>query len=74
MREGWEYKKLGECTQILDSQRKPVTKKTEKKVFILTMVQLAFKIMSTNIYLMDAMFSLEKMVQNGVRLIKVHSL
>ena len=31
MREGWEYKKLGECTQILDSQRKPVTKKDRKE-------------------------------------------
>lgn len=27
MKQGWEYKKLGDCTQILDSQRKPVTKK-----------------------------------------------
>ena len=31
MREGWEYKRLGECTQILDSQRKPVTKKDRKE-------------------------------------------
>ena len=30
MRKGWEYKKLGDCTQILDSQRKPVTKKDRK--------------------------------------------
>lgn len=30
MRMGWEYKKLGDCTQILDSQRKPVTKKDRK--------------------------------------------
>lgn len=27
MREGWTYKKLGEICEILDSQRKPVTKK-----------------------------------------------
>lgn len=27
MKQGWTYKKLGECTEILDSQRKPVTKK-----------------------------------------------
>lgn len=26
MREGWEYKKLGEVCNILDSQRKPITK------------------------------------------------
>lgn len=30
MRKGWEYKKLGDCTQILDSQRKPVTKRDRK--------------------------------------------
>lgn len=30
MRKGWEYKKLGDCTQILDSQRKPVTQKDRK--------------------------------------------
>jgi len=30
MRDGWEYKKLGDCTEILDSQRKPVTKKDRK--------------------------------------------
>lgn len=30
MKQGWEYKKLGDCTQILDSQRKPVTKKDRK--------------------------------------------
>lgn len=30
MRKGWEYKKLEDCTQILDSQRKPVTKKDRK--------------------------------------------
>ena len=26
MKEGWEYKKLGEVCEILDSQRKPITK------------------------------------------------
>ena len=26
MREGWTYKKLGEVCDILDSQRKPITK------------------------------------------------
>lgn len=31
MKEGWEYKKLGEVCQILDSLRKPVTKKDRKK-------------------------------------------
>lgn len=31
MKEGWEYKKLGEICQILDSQRKPVTKKDRRK-------------------------------------------
>lgn len=30
MRKGWEYKKLGDCTQILDCQRKPVTKRDRK--------------------------------------------
>lgn len=30
MRKGWKYKKLGDCTQILDSQRKPVTKRDRK--------------------------------------------
>ena len=27
MKEGWEYKKLGEVCEILDNLRKPVTKK-----------------------------------------------
>ncbi len=31
MKEGWEYKKLGEVCKVLDSQRKPVTKKDRKK-------------------------------------------
>ena len=31
MRKDWEYKKLGEVCDILDSQRKPVTKKDRKK-------------------------------------------
>jgi type I restriction enzyme S subunit len=31
MREGWEIKKLGEICEILDSQRKPVTKKYRKE-------------------------------------------
>ena len=31
MKEGWEYKKLGEVCQVLDSQRKPVTKKDRTK-------------------------------------------
>ena len=31
MREGWTYKKLGEVCEILDSQRKPVTKKDRTK-------------------------------------------
>lgn len=31
MREGWTYKKLGEVCEILDSQRKPVTKKDRAK-------------------------------------------
>lgn len=31
MREGWEYKKLGECVNILDSLRKPVTKKDRNR-------------------------------------------
>ena len=74
MKQGWEYKKLGDCTQILDSQRKPVTKKDRKGGVYPYYGQQAFKIMSTNIYLMDVMFSLEKMVQNGARLIKVHLL
>ena len=26
MKEGWEYKKLGEVCEILDSRRKPITK------------------------------------------------
>lgn len=30
MRKGWDYKKLGDCTQILDSQRRPVTKRDRK--------------------------------------------
>ena len=31
MKEGWEYKKLGDLCQVLDSQRKPVTKKDRTK-------------------------------------------
>lgn len=31
MKEGWGYKKLGEICQVLDSQRKPVTKKDRAK-------------------------------------------
>lgn len=31
MKEGWTYKKLGEVCEILDSQRKPVTKKDRTK-------------------------------------------
>ena len=27
MKEGWEYKTLGEVCEILDSRRKPITKK-----------------------------------------------
>ena len=26
MKEGWEYKKLGDVCEILDSKRKPITK------------------------------------------------
>ncbi len=42
MREGWEIKKLGEVCEILDKQRKPITKKIGLKVNILTMVQRGF--------------------------------
>ena len=31
MREGWTYKKLGEVCEVLDSLRKPVTKKDRTK-------------------------------------------
>ena len=31
MKEGWEYRKLGDLCQVLDSQRKPVTKKDRTK-------------------------------------------
>lgn len=31
MKEGWDYKKLGDLCQVLDSQRKPVTKKDRTK-------------------------------------------
>lgn len=31
MKEGWEYKKLGEVCEILDSQRRPVTKRDRKE-------------------------------------------
>ena len=31
MKEGWEFKKLGDLCQVLDSQRKPVTKKDRTK-------------------------------------------
>jgi type I restriction enzyme S subunit len=31
MKDGWEYKKLGDLCQVLDSQRKPVTKKDRTK-------------------------------------------
>ena len=31
MRKGWTYKKLGEVAIILDSQRKPITKKDRMK-------------------------------------------
>ena len=31
MKEGWNYKKLGDLCQVLDSQRKPVTKKDRTK-------------------------------------------
>ena len=31
MRKGWDYKKLGEVCEILDSQRRPVTKKDRTK-------------------------------------------
>ena len=31
MKEGWEYKKIGELCEILDSQRRPVTKRDRKE-------------------------------------------
>ena len=31
MKEGWEYKKLGELCEVLDSQRRPVTKRDRKE-------------------------------------------
>lgn len=31
MKQGWEYKKLGEVCQVLDSQRRPITKKDRTK-------------------------------------------
>ena len=31
MKQGWKIKKLGEVCDILDSQRKPVTKKDRKE-------------------------------------------
>lgn len=71
MRKGWEYKKLGDCTQILDSQRKPVTKRDRKSGIYPYYGATGIQDYVDKYILMDATSLWVKMVQSGPPLPKV---
>jgi type I restriction enzyme S subunit len=51
--DGVKYKALGDVVEILDSQRKPVTKKDRQSGIYHTMGQMVYRITLMTIFLME---------------------